>query len=294
MKEQAKAAAEEAAQSRSSSSNQNTVLEKRTWTPVTLQSRHQISSDTFTYTFSLPSHKKSLGLGTCQHIQLGIHMQDRMLIRPYTPTSPILESEQANGGTFELTIKTYFPDSNQPGGAFSNLLYYMPLGQRLDICGPTGGIEYLGHGRFNIEGKQRNFDKISLILGGSGVTPGYQLIVRILKSEGDVTRIRLLDANKTQQDIILRSQLHDLEIQHRDQFPVTHVLSHPSHDDDDDGWDGLKGHVNDEIIRQYCFAPEKGAVAFLCGPPAMVQKAALPGVEGLGVCGGGEFVGGFE
>lgn len=127
----------------------------------------------------IPIKGKKLGIGTCQHIQFSIHMKDKMLIRSYTPTRPILESE--DDGTIKLTIKTYFSNDNQPGGAFSNFLYALPIGEQIDVNGLTSEIEYLGGGRFIIEAKEITFSKVSLIVGGSGLTPGYQLIAKIWK-----------------------------------------------------------------------------------------------------------------
>jgi len=267
MKQQAKAEAEEAAKGGGDS---KTLLQKKSWVPVTLKSRDKISEDTFKYVFAFVQNKKSLGLGTCQHIQFGIHMEDKMLVRSYTPTRPIQESE--DDGTFDLTVKTYFPDENQPGGAFTNFLYTMPIGEKVDVCGPTGEIEYLGNGKFNIEGKEKTFSKVSLILGGSGLTPGYQLLARILKSKDDKTEVRVVDANKTEDDILLRKDMDQLAKDHEKQFKIAHVLSHPRSKE----WKGLSGHVNEDIIKQNCFPPDGGAAAFLCGPPAMIQKAALP------------------
>jgi nitrate reductase (NAD(P)H) len=74
IKQQAKAAAEEAANTGDQS--KNILLQKKTWTPVKLLDRKQLSEDTFAYTFSVPDHRK-IGLGTCQHIQFGIHMRTR-------------------------------------------------------------------------------------------------------------------------------------------------------------------------------------------------------------------------
>jgi len=56
------------------------------------------------------------------------------------------------------------------------------------------------------------------------------------------------------------------------------VLSHPSSDE----WKGLKGHVDEDIIKKNCFEPKEGAAVFLCGPPAMIQKAALPALKDWG------------
>ena len=271
MKKQAKADAEKAAKDGESKSNM--LLQKKTWTPVTLKDRQKLSEDTLAYTFEVPKGKK-LGMGTCQHIQFGIHMKDKMLIRSYTPTRPILDSE--DNGTVELTIKTYFSNDDQPGGAFSNFLYALPIGEQVDVNGPTGEIEYCGGGRFIIEGKATTFSKVSLIVGGSGLTPGYQLIAKILRTKDDRTQLRVVDANKSQGDILLREQLDNFAKEYKDQFKITHVLSHPAN-----GWDGIKGHVNADIIKDSCFPPDDESAVFLCGPPAMIQKSALPALKGV-------------
>jgi nitrate reductase (NAD(P)H) len=58
---------------------------------------------------------------------------------------------------------------------------------------------------------------------------------------------------------------------------ITHVLSHPG-----DGWKGKKGHVNADVIKTSLFAPGDRAGVFLCGPPAMIQKVALPALKDWG------------
>lgn len=270
IREQAKANAEKAA------SSEDVVLNTKRWNPVTLVGKKQVSKDTFTYTFSYGKSKK-LGLGTCQHIQFGIHMLDKMLIRSYTPTRPIRECEE--DGTLDLTVKTYFPDENQPGGAFSSFLHELPDGAQVDICGPTGEITYLGNGKFNIEGVDKTFKNVGLVLGGSGITPGYALIKRMVQ-DGDDAEIAVVDANKTEGDILLREELSALENSSQCRLTITHVLSHPR---DKENWEkkgGLSGHVNAAVIKQHLAAPSDDSVVFLCGPPGMIQKAALPALKG--------------
>ena len=270
IKNTAEAAAEEKTKSQG---NEDVALQKHRWVPVCLKARKEVSKDTRSYTFTLPDSKTTLGLHTCQHIQLGFHFADKMVIRSYTPTRPILSSEE--DGTFELVVKTYFPTDDQPGGAMSNILDCMPIGEEIEIRGPTGDIAYKGMGKFEIEGKEMTFRNVTLILGGSGITPGYQLIARILNTEGDETKLRVIDANKSEGDILLREQMDDLEKEHQDQVKITHVLSHPSN-----GWKGIKGHIDADIIRDNAFEPKEGNAVFLCGPPTMIQKAALPALKG--------------
>lgn len=116
---------------------------------------------------------------------------------------------------------------------------------------------------------------MSLVLGGSGLTPGYSLLARILLTKGDKTQIRVVDANKSEGDILLRDKLDEFERNSNGQLRVTHVLSHPG-----DEWKGLTGHVTGEIIKDALFSPSDTSVAFVCGPPAMIQKAALPALRG--------------
>ncbi|KAF4456771.1 hypothetical protein F53441_1207 [Fusarium austroafricanum] len=288
IKKNAEAAAKDAAES--SNKDKNLALEKHRWVPVKLIDRKNLSEDTRAYTFQLPEGKNILGLGTCQHVQIGFHMLDKMLIRSYTPTKPLIppskDERLTNGntksfcdgdGTFELTVKTYFQNNEQPGGALSNILDCMPIGEEVELRGPTGEIVYNGNGNFTIEGKECHFDRVSLVLGGSGITPGYSLLARILLSSNDKTEIRVVDANKTEADILLKDELEEFEKKANGQLKVTHVLSHAG-----DSWTGQTGFVNEDIIKESLFSPSQKSVVFLCGPPAMIQKAALPALKDWG------------
>lgn len=291
VKKNAEAAAKDKAAT--STAEDKVALQSHRWVPVTLAARKDISDDSRTYTFQLPPGQPLLGLGTCQHILLGFHFADRMLTRSYTPTRPLCppssngENSHTNdagrpledgGGTFDLTVKTYFPDEKQPGGAMSNILDCIPLGEEVEVRGPTGEIIYTSHGVFTIEGRQRTFRRVSLVLGGSGVTPGYALLARIAMAAGDdTTEVRVVDANKTQKDILLRAELDKLEKTSKGQLRITHVLSHPDGAED---WDGLTGHVDEAVMKKALFPPGEDAVALLCGPPPMIQKAALPALKG--------------
>jgi nitrate reductase (NAD(P)H) len=271
----------------SSNDSGKIVLQKHRWVPVKLIDRKPLSDDTRAYTFKLPEDKPDLGLGTCQHVQLGFHLMDRMLIRSYTPTKPLLpDTSDQNGdkknmqdgsGTFELTVKTYFPTDAQPGGAMSNILDCMPIGEEIEIRGPTGEIVYNGNGAFTISDKEYTFNKINLVLGGSGITPGYSLIARALLASDDKTEIRVVDANKSENDILLREELDKFQNESDGRLKITHVLSHPS-----DEWKGKKGHVDPDIIKASLFEPGEKTGVFLCGPPAMIQKAALPALKDWG------------
>lgn len=263
------------------------AMQKHRWAPVKLVERNEISEDSRTYKFQLPKGTKYLGIGTCQHVQFGFHMRDRMLIRPYTPTKPIFpkdsgaevaDKELHDGtGFMELTVKTYFPSDEQPGGALSNILDTMSIGEEIEIRGPTGDIVYLGHGKFNIYGEEKTFKRVSLVLGGTGLTPGYSLIARVCLTPDDETELRVIDANKSENDILLREDLEKFEKESKGNLKVAHILSHAS-----DQWQGLKGHIDENNIKEHLFSPSDQNLVLLCGPPVMIEKAALPALEDWG------------
>jgi nitrate reductase (NAD(P)H) len=274
--------AEDAAKEKASISNKSleTVFDRHRWNAVQFRDKEQLSEDTHRYTFSLPPGAKKLGLGICQHLQLGFHFSDRLVVRPYTPTRPVFEREE--DGTFDLVVKTYPPDQSQPGGTISNILYCLRPSEEIEVKGPAGEIKYLGQGKFTIDEKEYHFHNVTLVLGGSGITPGYQLISRILRAKEqceieDKTNLKVINANKTEGDILLRDDFDKFAKGYPDQFKITHVLSHP-----DAAWRGEKGHVSKEILQKYAFGPEKGNVALLCGPPTMIQKAVLPALQEIG------------
>lgn len=229
----------------------------------------KVSGDTNRYTFQLPPPSKKLGLETGQHVQVGFHFRDRLVFRPYTPVWPIFPSQ--DNGTFDLVVKTYYPDPGQPGGTMSNILDCLQKGEVVEVKGPSGNMQYKGNGELLVDNRKYSFDRITLVLGGSGITPGYQLVARIVESEEDRTQIRVIDANKTEDDILMREELDRFARENSDQFTIVHVLSCPA-----ENWKGETGHVDKRILHQYAFEPDDRAVALLCGPPAMIKKAVLP------------------
>jgi NAD(P)H-flavin reductase len=61
-------------------------------------------------------------------------------------------------------------------------------------------------------------DRINMIAGGTGITPMYQVMKEILSNPADKTCLRLLYANQTEEDILIRKELEGLQAQHPDRF----------------------------------------------------------------------------
>ena len=122
-----------------------------------------------------------------------------------------------------------------------------------------------------------HFNRVTLILGGSRITPRYQLVARIFETKDDETQIAVIDASKSESDILLKEESQSFRDKHGSQLRIEHVLSLPSEE-----WGGKKGHVNADIFKEIGFEPQEWSVALLCGPPVMIQKAALPALRDWG------------
>ncbi len=119
--------------------------------------------------------------------------------------------------------------------------------------------------------KANQFSDISLIAGGSGITPIYQLIRHVLGNAGDKTNISLVYANNTEEDILLKSEFDALEKQYPDQFKAVYTVSNPS-----SSGDFHKGYVTKEILQGVLPDAKKGdkVKVLVAGPPPMTTAIA--------------------
>ena len=63
----------------------------------------------------------------------------------------------------------------------------------------------------------------------------------MLADPADTTEVTLLYGNKSEPDILLRSELEALAAQHPEQLRLTHVIGGAPDDPPPPGWDGLGG-----------------------------------------------------
>nr|DAD43720.1 TPA_asm: hypothetical protein HUJ06_001950 [Nelumbo nucifera] len=98
-------------------------------------------------------------------------IDNKLCIRAYTPTSSINEV-----GYFDLVIKVYFNGMNPKfpnGGLKSQFLDSLSLGSTMDVMGPLGHIEYIGHGSFTVYSKPKFAKRLAMLVGGTRITPIY-------------------------------------------------------------------------------------------------------------------------
>jgi len=245
----------------------------------TLMSKIKISSDTFIFKFDLPHKELTLGLLPGQHVK--IHMMKKYqkkdkikeedISRKYTPISP---PELA--GSFDMLIKLYNKTEKYPeGGEMSELFDKMQPGDQVGVSGPTGRTIYWGNGEFSLEKHKTKVDHIGFVIGGSGITPAYQIMKKLYNNKDDPTRAYLLYANKTEEDILLKEELDRMAEDSR--FKVYYTVDKASSKD----WTGFEGYVTKEMMKKVFPDPSDKILMTFCGNKYM-KKLVFDLFEQLG------------
>lgn len=168
--------------------------------------------------------------------------------RPYTPLS-------SDASTLELMIKVY------PQGRLSRHLGALAVGDVVDYDGPNEKLPY-----------SPNMKKsITMLAGGSGITPCIQLIQMVLENPDDSTRLTLVFANTAERDILCRAKLEAWAAEAPDQFTLVLVLSSPPA-----GWGGLAGRIDKPKLEALLPQPSADVLVCVCGPPPMYDSICGP------------------
>ncbi|XP_053600183.1 NADH-cytochrome b5 reductase 2 isoform X2 [Plodia interpunctella] len=257
------------------------LVDPNTKYQLPLIEREDISHDTRRFRLGLPSVEHVLGLPIGQHIHLSAKIDDDLVIRAYTPVS-----SDDDKGYVDLVIKVYFKNVHPKfpeGGKMSQHLENMKLGETIDVRGPSGRLQYSGKGLFLIKKLRKDppvkvvAKKLNMIAGGTGVTPMLQLVRHICQDANDPTELRLLFANQSEEDILLRDELEKYQREYPTQFKVWYTVDRPT-----EGWKYSSGFINDEMIKDHLFAPGNDVLVLMCGPPPMINFACNPALDKLG------------
>lgn len=116
-----------------------------------------------------------------------------------------------------------------------------------------------------------------MIAGGTGITPMLQVIKAVLRNPLDTTKISLIFANLTEEDILLKKELDDLALQHPEQFRVHYAVDEAT----SPAWTGSVGFVTPQVISEHLPKPAENVKVLICGPPPM-NKAMAGHLDQLG------------
>jgi cytochrome-b5 reductase len=228
------------------------------WTVCRLMKKEEISHNVATFTFALPDTSKPLNLSTCAAILArgdAVDATGNRAVRPYTPVST-----NATVGTFTLLVKRY------PEGLLSKAMHELPLGSKLDFQHIAPNVKKL----YPFGAK-----RIGMIAGGTGITPCIQALHAILGTPSDESRVSLVYAAQTQEDLLAKETLDAWASSH-DRFEVTYVLSgEPA----SSSWSGARGFVDAELIRKHLPPPADDSLILVCGPPPMYDALSGPRLQ---------------
>lgn len=250
------------------------ALDPRKKIPFKLIEKHELSHNVRRFRFALQSPQHRFGLPVGKHVFLSARVNDALVMRAYTPAS-----SDDDLGYFDLVIKVYWANEHPrfpEGGKMSQHLETLKIGDTIDVKGPLGHFDYKGNGNFLLSDEPKHVRRISMIAGGTGITPMYQVIKAVLKNKEDQTELSLLYANQSPDDILLREELDTLAADHPN-FNIWYTV-----DRADDGWQFSTGFVCEELLRERLFPSAPDTVCVMCGPPPMINFACLPNLEKLG------------
>ena len=140
------------------------------------------------------------------------------------------------------------------------------VGDRFEVRGPIGG--YFVWDR-SIGGP------LLLIAGGSGVVP-LMAMLRHRAAAGVKDPARLLYSARTYEQIIYADELEQLA--RKDGLTVSYTLTRGQ----PGGWKGYARRIDDAMLKDVSGPLGSDALAFVCGPTALVEVAA-DGLERVGL-----------
>ncbi|CEI68231.1 unnamed protein product [Fusarium venenatum] len=178
--------------------------------------------------------------------------------RPYSPISPSDEP-----GYMDLLVKKY------PNGKGSNYLHSLQPGDTLSFTSLPSKPAW----------KTNNVPHITLIAGGCGITPLFQLAQGILRDPEEKTRMTLIFGAKSDEDVLLKKELDGFAKEFPERFEVKYTVSNPAQ-----GSELRKGRVDKTLLEEVLVSKVgRDTKVFVCGPKEM--EDVLVGGRGKGVLG---------
>ncbi len=217
-----------------------------TFVDLPLVSRAEHSHNSTIYEFAT-ADGRPLNLPVCACVLLEAPGGN---VRPYTPISE-------DAGRFSLLVKRY------ERGAASSWLDSLPLGARVPFKHISANVKE----QYPFEGR----GSLSMVCGGTGITPMYQALKKVLGTPGDERRVTLLYGNTSERDILLRDELESLARAHPARLKLVHVLGDrpdappPPGWADTDAYVAESGWVDKAKIARHCAPPADDAAVFVCG-----------------------------
>ena len=237
-------------------SDSRAALKKVTWsgfTELKLESAEMVNHNVKRLTFALPEDDSVTGMSPVTSM-LTRHTPEGAFIPVFRPYTPVSANDEPGHVTF--MVKRY------PGGKGSNKMHSLVPGDSMKFK-PLEEFIY----------KPNEFSHMTFVAGGSGITPIYQLTSAILRNPEDKTRISLIYANNTEEDILLKSEFDELARKFPDRFQKLYTVNKTSSEGE-----GMfeKGYITKEMLKKAMpdKSSERNVKVLVSGPPAMTESIA--------------------
>lgn len=223
----------------------------------------RISQDTCNFVFQIQCSSDEamllLSLPPGSHIDIKVPTiidgEESYAVRSYTPIRVDPQRREVT-----LLIKRYTQ------GLVSTHVHSLRQGDKMMMKGPIPSFDY----------RKSNYKRIIMISGGTGIAPMFQICkaeAEKQEEDGVPAHLVLLDANRTEEDILLRKELDELAAQMNGRLKLSYVLSQPHPE-----WTSWKGHINSDMLAE-CLEPlkEHSPCEFkvlICGSPGFTQSTS--------------------
>lgn len=147
----------------------------------------------------------------------------------------------------------------------SNHIFDLKPGQQLSFKGPIPKYPWAAN----------KHEHITLIAGGTGITPMYQLIRAIFNNPNDNTKVSLVFGNIAEKDILLKEELEKIENEYPQRFRAFYTLDQPP-----ESWKYGKGFITKDLLKTVIPDPKSENIKiFVCGPPPLYKAISGPKVS---------------
>uniref|UniRef100_H0XKZ0 Cytochrome b5 reductase 4 n=1 Tax=Otolemur garnettii TaxID=30611 RepID=H0XKZ0_OTOGA len=222
-----------------------------------LISKEDVTHDTKLFCLKLPP-SSHLQTPVGQHVYLKLTVTGAEIVKPYTPVSDSLFSEfkepvLPNKQYMYFLIKIY------PAGLFTPELDHLQIGDFVPISSPEGNFKI---------SKFQELEDLFLLAAGTGLTPMVTILNFALTRVRSLRKVKLMFFNKTEDDIIWRSQLEKLAFKDK-RFDVEFVLSAPTSE-----WTGKQGHISPALLSEFLKRnlDESKVFICICGPTPFTEQ----------------------
>jgi len=210
------------------------------WTKFQIATVTQVSHNVKLIRFKL-NDGQSLGIKLGDHCRIRFMKEGKEVARSYTPCSP-----ETAVGYFEIIFKIY------PTGGVSQYMDGLKVGDEVEIRRRPGSLKY----------NPNEHRHIGLICGGTGITPMLQFVDRVLHDKNDKTKVTLITANSTIDDVLLEKELDAVAAEFVERFKLHYVVSRPPVE-----WKkGFSGRISPDVLAKTGVVVNDCDRVLICGP----------------------------